>query len=153
MKIVINACYGGFSLSPKAVAEIAKRKGRPCFFFTSKPGDMYGYVPIETPTDDDFIWHAFDIDNPGEVLDQRDFHSLSMEQRQASNDLYRKHQHSSHPDDRADPDLVFVVEALGKESWGSYAELKVVEIPDDIEYTIEEYDGIEHVAEQHRTWS
>jgi len=30
--------------------------------------------------------------------------------------------------------------------------LAIVEIPDDVEYTIEEYDGNEHVAEAHRTW-
>jgi len=29
---------------------------------------------------------------------------------------------------------------------------KVVEIPDDIEFVIEEYDGIEWVAEKHRVW-
>ena len=36
---------------------------------------------------------------------------------------------------------------------GQYAELKVVEIPDDVNWFIYEYDGIEHVAERHRTWS
>jgi hypothetical protein len=30
--------------------------------------------------------------------------------------------------------------------------LEIVEIPDDVEYTIEEYDGLEHIAEKHRTW-
>ena len=36
---------------------------------------------------------------------------------------------------------------------GVYSDLKVVEIPDDINWYIEEYDGLEHVAERHRTWS
>ena len=36
---------------------------------------------------------------------------------------------------------------------GQYADLKVVEIPDDVNWFIYEYDGIEHVAERHRTWS
>lgn len=35
---------------------------------------------------------------------------------------------------------------------GTYADLKVVEIPDDVDWYIEEYDGLEHVAERHRTW-
>lgn len=53
---------------------------------------------------------------------------------------------------RDDPKLVEVVEKLGDKANGSHARLKIVEIPDDVEYTIEEYDGREHIAESHRTW-
>ena len=35
---------------------------------------------------------------------------------------------------------------------GEYSDLKVVEIPDGVNWYIEEYDGLEHVAERHRTW-
>jgi len=55
--------------------------------------------------------------------------------------------------DRADPALVQVVEELGEEAMGSYADLKIVEIPEDVDWYIHEYDGMEHVAERHRTWS
>ena len=54
--------------------------------------------------------------------------------------------------DRTDPTLIAIVEEMGKASWGEYAELKVVEIPDGIEWEISEYDGMEHIAEEHRTW-
>ena len=56
-------------------------------------------------------------------------------------------------DDRSDADLVDIVEQLGDaaNSWAS--ELKIVEIPDGIEWYVEEYDGMEWVAEKHRTWS
>jgi len=53
---------------------------------------------------------------------------------------------------RNDPRLVACVEQLGEKANGKYASLKVVEIPDDIKYTIADYDGIEHVAEVHGTW-
>ena len=53
---------------------------------------------------------------------------------------------------RDDPELVRVVEALGAEANDKYAELKVIQIPDDVDWEIKEYDGIEHVAEKHRTW-
>lgn len=54
--------------------------------------------------------------------------------------------------ERTDPLLVECVEALGKASWGQSASLKVVEIPDDVVWYIHEYDGMEHIAERHRTW-
>lgn len=55
--------------------------------------------------------------------------------------------------DRSDPHLVKTVLELGSEANGRYAELKVVTIPDDVEWTICEYDGCEWIAEAHRTWS
>ena len=54
---------------------------------------------------------------------------------------------------RNDPILVEVVEKLGKESYGFAANLKTVEIPEDVDWCIEENDGREWVSEKHRTWS
>jgi hypothetical protein len=53
---------------------------------------------------------------------------------------------------RDDPDLIAVLEEMGKEAWGWAAEIVIVEVPDDVKWHIDEYDGIEHVAEDHRTW-
>lgn len=53
---------------------------------------------------------------------------------------------------RNDPVLVEVVEELGIVASDRYAELEVVDIPDDVEWEIKEYDGNEWVAEVHRTW-
>ena len=52
---------------------------------------------------------------------------------------------------RDDPVLV----ALVKEGdiSGGHAKLKIVEVPDGVEWVIEEYDGMEWVAEKHETWS
>lgn len=55
--------------------------------------------------------------------------------------------------DRSDADLVDVVEQLGKDANGWASDLRIVEIPDEVEWYVEEYDGMEHVAEVHRTWS
>jgi hypothetical protein len=54
---------------------------------------------------------------------------------------------------RNDPILVEIVEQLGEAANGEFAELKVVEIPDDAEWMIQEYDGDEWIAEKHRTWN
>jgi hypothetical protein len=53
---------------------------------------------------------------------------------------------------RDDPYLVKVVKELGMAANGPYANLKIVEIPGDVSWHIEEYDGNEWVAEDHRTW-
>jgi hypothetical protein len=53
---------------------------------------------------------------------------------------------------RDDPSLVSLVERDSVAASDSLACLVVVEIPDDVEWQIEEYDGLEWVAEKHRTW-
>lgn len=88
-KIVINACYGGFSLSEQAYKEIGLE------------WDTYGFA---------------------------------------------------HEKERDDPGLVAVVEKLGDKASGDCANLRVVEVPDDVDWEIEQYDGFEWVSEKHRTW-
>lgn len=54
---------------------------------------------------------------------------------------------------RDDPELVRLVETMAEKSWGKYASLKIVEIPEDVDWVLVEYDGVEHIAERHRVWS
>lgn len=54
--------------------------------------------------------------------------------------------------ERNDPALVEVIEELGEKANGKYSDLKIVEIPDNVEWHIAEYDGREHVAQNHQTW-
>ena len=53
---------------------------------------------------------------------------------------------------RDNPHLVRVVEELEQEAGYKHADLRVVEVPDGVKWFIVEYDGLEHVAEEHRTW-
>jgi hypothetical protein len=53
---------------------------------------------------------------------------------------------------RDDKTLVEVVERLGGAADGDYASLAIIEIPADIDWCIQEYDGLEWIAETHRTW-
>lgn len=55
--------------------------------------------------------------------------------------------------DRTDPILISIVEELGQNADGYCAELSIIEIPDNVEYYINDYDGMETVHEKHRTWS
>lgn len=54
---------------------------------------------------------------------------------------------------RDDEKLVHVVEELGEEANGHCAELKIVEIPNEVHWMIDKVGGVEHVSEVHRTWS
>lgn len=54
--------------------------------------------------------------------------------------------------ERNDPALVQVVEEFGDRVNDHYSELKVVEIPDDVDWVVEEYDGSEYVREVSRKW-
>ncbi len=54
---------------------------------------------------------------------------------------------------RDDAKLVQVVEELGSEANGHCAELKIVTIPDDVEWAISQLNGVEQVSEVHRVWA
>ena len=56
------------------------------------------------------------------------------------------------PSDRSSAALVRVVEELGGGANDMFSKLKVVEVPDDVNWTIQDHDGAEWVAEVHRTW-
>lgn len=54
---------------------------------------------------------------------------------------------------RTHPKVIELVERMGKDASGTCADLKVIEIPDGVEWTVEEYDGFESIHEAHQVWS
>jgi hypothetical protein len=113
MKVVINRCYGGFSLSQKAWGRLVEL-GVP----------VYSLDASEVP--DGFIIFK---DEKGEYWNS-----------------YRGQ------DERTEPRLIQVIEELGEEANTRFSELMIVEVPDDSSWYIDDYDGMEHVSEHHRTW-
>ncbi len=141
-EIVINACYGGFGLSPIAIREYCKILGKTAYFYkrTKSPdkysGDVEEYTRIDNPTNDLFIYVVLkDFGKKTNTLDTSDDMWFN------ANDIARD-----------DSNLITVIKQLGDKASGSCANLKIVEIPDDVIWEIEEYDGFEHVAEKHRIW-
>lgn len=62
------------------------------------------------------------------------------------------HYFSYHDIERHDPILVQVVEELGDEANDWATSLRIADVPDDAKWYIDDYDGIETVREEHRTW-
>lgn len=135
MKILINACFGGYGLSHEAILRYAELKGLTLY-------------AESTP----FIDYTYWLVPKGERVNQDNWASMSIKQRKASDKLYEE-QTLCNRGFRTDPTMIQVVEELGAKANGRFAKLKIVEIPDGVDYTIEEYDGMEHVAEVHRTWA
>jgi hypothetical protein len=54
---------------------------------------------------------------------------------------------------RDDPYLLKIVRELGMSANGPHSNLKIVEVPGDVKWIVQDYDGAEWVAEEHRTWS
>lgn len=142
MNIVLNKCYGGFGLSYEGMMLYAKLKGIKLYPYTRKtnPDGSYPkkdewveykppmkinlYIMYFTKQVEDINTHKWEH---GDTLSDRDI-------------------------ERNDGCLVEVVKRLGKKANGECADLRIVEIPDDVEYEIEEYDGIETAEEPHRSW-
>jgi hypothetical protein len=142
MKVVINRCYGGFGLSHEAVMRYFEIKG------------ITVYPEQDTSIGSWKFWTYWTV-KPEDRIESKegeDFYKMPIEDRAAYNKAHSEQTVYPREIERHDPALVQVVEELGEQSWGSHAELKVVEIPDDVNYIVEEYDGMEHIAEQHRTW-
>ena len=53
---------------------------------------------------------------------------------------------------RTDKRLINVIEKLGNKASGKMSNVIIVEIPDGIEFEIDDYDGQESVHEKHRSW-
>lgn len=122
MKVVINRCFGGFGLSDLAFEMLLDRKG----------------IEWEKSSSRNSFSSSFDYYDKGHVGEA---------------DHYIWYRNVIKDDiDRADPVLVQLVEELGEKVNTRFSNLRIVEVPDDAEWYIEEYDGSEHVAEKHRTW-
>lgn len=68
-----------------------------------------------------------------------------------SYDPYKQHYYPDIP--RNDPILIDVIEKLGTDVCGTdLSNLSIVEIPDDIDWEIDNYDGMESIHEKHRVW-
>ena len=141
MKIVINRCFGGFGISEAGYAKLIEW-GVPVKKYTEQTRDESGlYKPMP--------------ENQGEIIFDRlltpekerdSLHSSMMR-------LAGRYWETWLSEKRSHPLLVRLVEELGEAADGNHAKLKVVEIPDGVEWEIDEYDGSEKINKKHQSWS
>lgn len=144
MKIVINGCYGGFGLSHAAVMEYAKRKGITLY---ARPGEVDRNRGVTDPAEAYMVEYLTVPPDEYDALRAADKAKGSYKD---SNAVYW----SYYEIDRTDPVLVEMIEGDDEGEFnGRHASLHVVEIPDGVEWELDEYDGIESVHEKHRSWS
>ena len=141
-KVVINGCYGGFSLSKEGMARYCEIKNIPCWIEEDKKFKSMGLFTCWIVPENERI----------ESKSSEQFYAMDMDARQEYNITYSQQYISCREIPRDDEALVQLVEENAELASGRCAELRVVEIPDDVQWEIEEYDGSEHVAEVHRTW-
>lgn len=140
-RVVINNCYGGFGLSEAAVVRYNELLGQQVWVERDrKMGSLNVYWIV--PPDQRADYH----------VDTDKWLEMSQQERAAHNALLDQQTFSCRSITRDDPVLVRVVQELGAAADGKHAQLKVVEIPADVDWIIEEHDGNEWIAERHRTW-
>tara|TARA_R110000851_G_scaffold292317_2_gene446758 strand:- start:5737 stop:6129 length:393 start_codon:yes stop_codon:yes gene_type:complete len=129
MEVVLNRCFGGFSLSTAAVERCIQ------LGLTATVYSEGGQLEDKEA--------AFILNPSYEESDSKgSFHCKYY-----GRDDYKK-------SFRYNPIVVQVVRELGELANGSCAELKIVEIPFENEngWDINDYDGSESIQESHRSW-
>ena len=124
-KVMINKCYGGFGFSRKAIQLYIERKGldvKP--YFKEFSGDT---EPVLV------TWELY----KAQIDTAWNYHLLH------DNGTYFSEDEEV---GREDDFMIAIVEELGKEANGQYADIRTVEIMDDEEYEIHDYDGVESLT-------
>ena len=137
MKVILNKCYGGFGVSQKAYELYAKKKGIEIFVYKL---ECTNDKPIYRKTDmGSSIFTITFTKDFGDYVDLYDDNS----------EKYILELCSNH---REDPVLIEVVEELGDRANSPFSKLVVVDIPDGMEYEIDDYDGVETLHQKVEKW-
>ena len=131
MKIILNKCYGGFGVSDEAYELYAEKKGLTLYRYYND------YENKQMHKGSGLITYYF----------TKDFgDSIENDKIDWKTNLYLNCGY------RDDPILIEVVEELGGKANGRFSDLVVVDIPDNMDYVIDDYDGVETLHERVREW-
>jgi len=140
-KVLINTCFGGYSLSKEATDLYCQKAGINATWYRRMSKQTQLERIAEPPSTEECLplinFYYCLNDDYGERISviQNDTIFYADEIK------------------RDDPLLIETVEELGSEkASGPYADLKIVAIPEDVVYEITDYDGRESVREISRVW-
>lgn len=143
MKIALNKCFGGFQLSHKAVKRYLELQGKECFFYKQEVRTDNFKVTYKKITQDKAkgeLFLSYFTKDLGDVVTQG-----------KADDDFIFYSYFDY-DKRTDPLLIQVIEELGNEASGKLGKIEIVEVPNDLDWEITDYDGIETLHEKHRSW-
>lgn len=144
-KVVINTCFGGFSISREAAE------------YMESLGDLQARIELDNWRKEKELYdYHINHGHFPEGTDPKATQFLEISIKYKSGPTFYGYGYGAGYDagyQRDSPTLIAAVEKLGEAANGPHSSLSVVEIPDDVDWFIHEYDGNEHIAEKHRTWS
>lgn len=140
MKIAINREIGSFHLSIWGSLEYLKRKG------------IVGYAYIEQLIDDEFKFKRYDPT----TYNYESFLISTIDQGDTFDEFDYDYWFNPYDDEiefRTDPILIDLIEQFPDKIAYKPNSIKIVEIPDNIEFEINESEeGYEWISEKHRVW-
>ena len=146
MKVAYNKCLGGFGLSPIAETEYRKKKGITLTWY--KGVGKYPYKSYKKVHDISSIQRT--VGTHFAYLDASNADLGEEIKAIPDENFFGADWHGE--ENRADPDLIEVIERLGEKANGDCASLAIKEIPDGAQFEITEHDGFEEVVPPRMSW-
>lgn len=143
MKIAVNKCWGGFGLSKEVQALYMEKKYGVDNIYYYETSGWSGKKSTKEDfiKQDDLHYISITTTDCGEEFD--DYRKFNVVWFDDFNDSIKF---------RSDPVLIKVLEDLGDDANGHFAAIEIVDVPDDANVYIDNYDGMETVEEKHRSW-
>ncbi|MBQ2641337.1 MAG: hypothetical protein IJG15_04995 [Lachnospiraceae bacterium] len=134
MKVILNKCYGGFRPSHEAYRFYCEKKGLGLYAYQLGPDLRY-----HRAKDLDSAFTTYFTKDMGDVVNGS--REVVWDDHLCLDETYRE-----------DPALIAAVETLGPAASSYVSKLVVVEIPDGMEYVIDDYDGVETLHQRVEEW-
>lgn len=151
-KVIINKCFGGYGFEPFTIQKYAEANGVKLFWYTRD----YNY-------DAGHLKEKWDKTTVSEIEKSEDLHMGNWPLVEDMGDSFffewggeafdrLVYKLPPKEESRTDPVLIGIIEKYGdKNRYGCHAPT-AIEVPDGVEWIVDEYDGMESLHEAHRVF-